>query len=221
MTITQRPAQASRNPPDAGQHSGVVPAAADTRDALTERQAARERTTPVAWLGHAKLTAAEWQACGRRLTIVANATNWWLGDWIRFGKRHYNDHHYQLAAHITGHDQQTLANYAYVAGRYETSRRRENLTWSHHAQLAALTIEDQDHWLDQAITLKLSVRQLRDAVCKKSARKTPRSLDGARVAPQITFTESAILVACHHCGGVTEFPLSDLPNDLPRLSYRR
>jgi hypothetical protein len=52
-------------------------------------------------------------------------------------------------------------NMVYVASRFEISRRRENLSWSHHAALAALEPTQQDHWLDLAEENRLSVRCLR------------------------------------------------------------
>jgi hypothetical protein len=39
----------------------------------------------------------------------------------------------------TGLDYQTLRNYAAVARRFELSRRRDNLSFHHHAELCALS----------------------------------------------------------------------------------
>ena len=52
----------------------------------------------------------------------------------------------------------------YVASKIEPGRRREQLSWSHHAELAALEPADQDRWLDQAVSARLSVRSLRQAI---------------------------------------------------------
>jgi hypothetical protein len=41
------------------------------------------------------------------------------------------------------------------------SRRRDNLTWSHHAVVAALDPDEQDRWLDMAAAERLSVADLR------------------------------------------------------------
>jgi hypothetical protein len=43
-------------------------------------------------------------------------------------------------------------NYAWVARRFELSRRRDTLTFGHHAELAALREPEQGSWLDQAQT---------------------------------------------------------------------
>jgi len=50
---------------------------------------------------------------------------------------------------------------AYVAGRFEVPRRREALSFSHHAELAGLPAEEQDLWLDRAEASALSVRSSR------------------------------------------------------------
>jgi hypothetical protein len=67
-----------------------------------------------------------------------------------------------MAARITGYDDQTLMNMVYVATRFEVSRRREKLSWSHHAEVAALDREEQEWWLDRAGAGRLTVRGLRD-----------------------------------------------------------
>jgi hypothetical protein len=45
---------------------------------------------------------------------------------------------------------QTLRNYAVVARRLKLSRRRDNLSFQHHAEVCALGFEEQDRWLDLA-----------------------------------------------------------------------
>jgi hypothetical protein len=62
---------------------------------------------------------------------------------------------------VTGYDRQTLMNMVYVATRFETSRRRENLSWSHHAEVAGLDAAEQERWLERAGADRLTVRELR------------------------------------------------------------
>ena len=50
----------------------------------------------------------------------------------------------------TGLDYQTLREYGVVARRFEWSRRRDNLSFQHHAEVCALTGAEQDRWLDLA-----------------------------------------------------------------------
>jgi hypothetical protein len=160
---------------------------------------ARTKTTSVAWLAHARLTLDEWQGYGSRLGTVSKSTNWWLGDWVRFGQRQY-DQRYREAAQVTGYDEQTLMNFAYVAGQYDVSRRRETLSWSHHAELAALDPPTQELWLDHATLRGLSIRQLRAAV-----RQAHRPADSGPEPTIRAFggeASDAEPVVCPHCGGV-------------------
>jgi hypothetical protein len=160
---------------------------------------ARTKTTAVAWLAHARLTLDEWQGYGSRLGTVSKSTNWWLGDWVRFGQRQY-DQRYREAAKVTGYDEQTLMNFAYVAGRYDVSRRREALSWSHHAELAPFDAPTQDLWLDHAMLRGLSIRQLRGAV-RQARRPSDDGLD--RTVQAIGGDPPhAGSVVCPHCGGV-------------------
>jgi hypothetical protein len=91
----------------------------------------------------------EWQQIGERLLTVANSSAWWIGDWLLFGQRTYPDR-YAIAVERTGFDYQTLRNYAWVASRFDPARRHETLSFSHHAEVAALAEEEQDDWLRRA-----------------------------------------------------------------------
>ena len=68
---------------------------------------------------------------------------------------------YRRAMAGTALDYQTLRNYAWVARRFAPSRRRDNLSFQHHAAVAALSGPDQDIWLVRAAEFRWSLRQLR------------------------------------------------------------
>jgi hypothetical protein len=162
--------------------------------------AVRARRTPVAWLAHVELTQDEWLAQGVPLGVASRSSNWWLGDWVRFGKNRYGAK-YEEAAEVTGYDVQTLTNMVYVASRFEFSRRRENLSWSVHAELAALEQDEQDYWLGLAASTPLSVRALRAQLREHHhapARDTPpESGEPTNAAPE-PLTPSPI--TCPNCG---------------------
>lgn len=149
----------------------------------------------------------EWAAVGRRLGAIGRCSQWWLGDWIRFGNAKFGER-YARATQITHYDMQTLMNMVYVASRFEISRRRENLSWSHHAELAPLDVKTQDVWLDRALVDRLSVADLRLAL--RSLRRDPGSA-GAGSEPSITEaqTTSASLV-CPNCGHAMPLPSAAL-----------
>jgi hypothetical protein len=162
----------------------------------------RIRTTPVAWLGHADLTVDEWQSFGPRIGLVSKSAHWWLGDWVRFGQRHY-DQRYQRASELTGYDEQTLMNLAYVAGRFEISRRREMVSWSHHAELAKLGLAEQELWLSRTTAERLSVRKLRAELrSAEQAAQSPGTSDSAGLEVRALRSQPERSIVCPHCGEV-------------------
>jgi hypothetical protein len=91
----------------------------------------------------------QWTAVGRRLACVSSASSWALGDWLLFGQRTFG-HRYRRALASTNLDYQTLRNYAWVAGRFPPARRRDALSFQHHAEVASLPEPVQDLWLARA-----------------------------------------------------------------------
>ncbi len=100
------------------------------------------------------------------------------------------------AVKITGYDAKSLRNMRYVASRFELSLRRDNLTWSHHALLAAFEADQQRYWLDRATADKFSVDDLRIEL--RSARMGRYAASALEDGPP-TLGEIAILV-CPKCG---------------------
>jgi len=86
-----------------------------------------------------------------------------LGDWLVFGQATYGGR-YREAVERTGLDYQTLRNYAWVARRFELSRRRDTLSFGHHAEVAALPGPEQDFWLRKAEEFGWSTMRLRAEV---------------------------------------------------------
>jgi len=130
--------------------------------------------TVVAWVPNREMELPEWAEAGRRLGAMGRCGQWGLGDWIQYGNAKFGER-YARAARITGYDIQTLMNMVYVASRFEISRRRENLSWSHHETLASLEASEQDRWLDLAVSQKLSVSDLRHEL--RGSRRAPKSTD--------------------------------------------
>jgi hypothetical protein len=150
--------------------------------------------TPTAWAVSGDLSLLEWSQSGRRLGIIGRGTGWWIGDWVNYGNARFGER-YVRAARITGYDVQTLMNMVYVASRFEPSRRRPNLSFSHHAELAALPTDEQDHWLERAEAERLSVRCLREEV-----RRARRAAEAEAEAEIEELTEPDEDVVCPHCG---------------------
>lgn len=171
-----------------------------------QKESRRARATRVAWQARPDLTLTEWREMGPRLGVEARASKWWVGDWARFGYRHHGQS-YGEAAQITGYDEQTLYNMAWVANAYDISRRREKVSWSHHEELVKLDEARQDEWLDRLETEPMTIKRLRLEL-KRHARKdgpaptARQSLDGAH--------EWAITVSCPGCGELVQVTAADL-----------
>jgi hypothetical protein len=107
-----------------------------------------------------ELSFDSWRELGCRIARVENCAAWWLGDWLLYGTQAYNDR-YEQAIADTSLGYQTLRNYAWVAGKFPMSRRRATLSFGHHAEVAALTDDEQDMWLTRAQHSRWSRNQLR------------------------------------------------------------
>lgn len=110
-----------------------------------------------------QLPFEKWQGIGRQLSAVCTSAAWCPGDWLAYGESAYAGR-YREATEQTALDYQTLRNYAWVARRFAMSRRRDTLSFGHHAEVAALAEPAQDYWLRQAEQHRWPVRQLRRQV---------------------------------------------------------
>jgi len=133
------------------------------------------------------MTFEHWERTGAQLSGIVNASAWCLGDWLVYGKEQYSNR-YQHVVQAVGLDYQTLRNYAWIARRFAPERRRQNLSFQHHAEVASMLPQDQDCWLGQAEAHGWSVKQLRSAI--KSSR-CPGSDDSTKTAalPRIPVTD--------------------------------
>lgn len=110
------------------------------------------------------LAFEEWVNLGRRLRQGQHAINWHIGDWWAFGDHRYGDRAEAAAKGIFGLEFQTLANLASIARAYEPSRRREVVSFTHHAEAAGLAPEVADNLLDRAARDHLSAKDIRREV---------------------------------------------------------
>jgi N6-adenosine-specific RNA methylase IME4 len=97
------------------------------------------------------MAVEEWKAAGQTLGRIERAVMWWIGDWWAYGEHRYGDRKAIVEApDWTGPSYQTCANAANVCRAFETSRRREVLSFKHHAEVAALPPTDADRLLVSA-----------------------------------------------------------------------
>ncbi|MFD8980639.1 LmbU family transcriptional regulator [Streptomyces sp. NPDC059564] len=107
------------------------------------------------------LPERSWERIGTDLRELVNSSAWWLADWLIYGESTYGWRRYKEAIERTGLDYQTLRNYAWVARRFDHHRRRDGLSFAHHAEVARLAPPEQDYWLRKAEQQKWSRNELR------------------------------------------------------------
>jgi hypothetical protein len=125
-----------------------------------------------------QLSFERWLSVGRQLSDIYSSSAWCLGDWLAYGQAAY-DGRYRDAIEQTSLDYQTLRNYAWVVRQFSLSRRRDSLSFGHHAEVAALPEVEQDFWLRKAEELGWPVKRLRHEV-RRSLSERSVSDDSSR-----------------------------------------
>jgi hypothetical protein len=162
---------------------------------FSDESARPSSISAVAWTPHAELDYQRWVMEGRRIGAIGRGSPWWVGDWLLYGTAKWGER-YVEAVKITRYDAKSLRNLRYVASRFDSSLRRENLTWSHHALLAACDPDEQRHWLDRAAAERLSVEDLRIEL--RSAQRGAYAAGPQDPVGEIPQETSAIV--CPNCG---------------------
>lgn len=90
-----------------------------------------------------------WEALVTMFGQLHRTSAWLLGDALNYGDKVYGETYVQASV-WTGLAEQTLINYASVCGRIPRSRRRRDLPFSLHAEVASLEPQEQKEWLKKA-----------------------------------------------------------------------
>jgi hypothetical protein len=106
-------------------------------------------------------TFEEWVEVGRSLASANKVLQWWIGDWWGSGSHRYGERAKVAAEGIFGRDFGSLRNLASVARAFETSRRRDTLSFTHHAEVASLDPNLADELLERAERDNWSTRDIR------------------------------------------------------------
>lgn len=109
------------------------------------------------------LTQKEWVEVGRSLRSMERGIQFWVGDWLAYGEARFGE---EAFADLERRDK-TLANWATVARKVAPSRRREDVQFSHHAEVASLPPAEQTEVLEEVKENHYTVGQTRDRVREK------------------------------------------------------
>ena len=118
------------------------------------------------------LSYEDWSIVGRKLADTSRSVVWFLGDWLAHGHQHFSESHwggrppaelYARIAQETGYAEQTLQNARAVCKKLPVSRRRDNLTFSHAAEIVGRCEDPADYegWIDYVAQGGVSVKALR------------------------------------------------------------
>jgi site-specific DNA-methyltransferase (adenine-specific) len=129
--------------------------------------------TETAYVLPENLNIGEWMAIGETLQRMERSVMWWLGDWWRYGERRYGEMASQasrdMVKDVTGHAYNTVRNASIVAGKFESARRRANVPFSHHAEVAALPAQEAEALLDEVEQTGLNRADLRERVKERKS----------------------------------------------------
>ena len=102
-----------------------------------------------------------WSELGEGLKRIEGATQWWRGDWYTYGNTTYGA---MAKDSVDDGEHGYIRNLKYVSSHVQLSRRRDNLLWAHHQEVAPLPEKEQDYWLDEAEENEWKVKELRNAI---------------------------------------------------------
>lgn len=141
----------------------------------------------------------EWQKVFNHLSLMDKSVHFWIGDCLAYHEQEWGM--YKDLSETTGFSEKTIRSDKYVANKVESSRRRDDLSFSHHTEVAALEPEKQDYWLDKAQDEKLTRKQLRQEISKE------KNTDDRKRAPAHGFEDNQL-----HQGNCLEI-LNSLPDN--------
>lgn len=110
------------------------------------------------------MTFNEWQRLVESLIAEREANTWLLADALAYGELHFRREYGPALERI--YARQSLKNLASISRRVDAYRRRDALSFSHHAEVAALEPDWQTVWLDDAETHGWSVMELRARIAE-------------------------------------------------------
>jgi N6-adenosine-specific RNA methylase IME4 len=144
------------------------------------------------------LSPEQWEAAGHCLLSVERSVMWWIGDWWAYGQAKYGER-VNAVKEWDGPAFQTCMDAAWVCRKFETSRRREVLSFKHHREVASI-----DDTVEADALLDWAEEPLRNGECK------PRPTRELRA--EVNRRKNAAAIGALHAqpGGVVGCTVDDL-----------
>lgn len=137
------------NPIELPQDFGVIPSAGIVKrdDGSLEVSNVRIHRIGLEFVG--EVSEDEYEIFGQTLLQIDTAYQWIVGDYLAYGV----DNNYGMAKEFAdklGRSEGTVNNWTSICRQVTFSRRRENLSFKHHVEVASLPSDQQEYWLQQA-----------------------------------------------------------------------
>jgi N6-adenosine-specific RNA methylase IME4 len=109
-----------------------------------------------------KPSFSDYQGVGDFISRAVKSSNWWAVDWLKYG-RSRPDWKERLDAllDVTQYSEETARKLRYLGENLASERRRADVDFSAHIEVAPLPPREQEHWLEEAASRGLSTRELR------------------------------------------------------------
>jgi len=134
----------------------------------------RGELTRTGFLIEPGLVYEEWAAMGHGLIAMAEASMWWVGDWLLYGEHEYGEK-YAQAVEATGYGLSTLKNAQWVSDRFPPEARREELSHSHHVAAAGL---------DESARADLLARAVEEGMTSGEVRGRAKAIKAKAAEPE-------------------------------------
>lgn len=118
------------------------------------------RTTGL-YLTNPDLSYDQLEAVGGLLGRMHQSLRFAIGDWLMLVEERFPEE-FSQASEVLGLSEDGRREYLRVSQQVPRSIRREELSWSHHRAVAALTPDQQQTFLEEAVRKQLSHHQLRN-----------------------------------------------------------
>ena len=121
-------------------------------------------------LPKSKVPIEKWLSYGTEIRKVRGALRWVIGDWLNYGEERYGEMYAQAYAMFEEYEESSIRHMRRVAKYIPLVRRRTSVSWSSHAEIAKLSINEQEQWLDE-LELGMTRAELRLSLDGRSTRE--------------------------------------------------
>jgi len=129
----------------------------------------------------------EWASIGLKLAIANQRLLWYLADWANFGEVKFSALREYCEAH--GMDYRRLRSLAKVGAGVRMDRRKDQLDFYFHAEVAGLEPKEQSKWLTDAQEQHMTRADLREAIRKDLAEEDGAQRDNPRFVYGLKYAE--------------------------------